>query len=126
MELMVVRQKILSLVFTNHQVSGKQKVVYNVKTLTINDRTFQYQIFEESTEWGTYQYTEFYDGTTTVTSKKYWLFGEKITKTIPKLVFTIWNDIEDNTYTKKQVRSWIEHQVELLDREEEIKRGEII
>lgn len=107
-------------------MSGKQKVVYNVKTLTINDRTFQYQIFEESTEWGTYQYTEFYDGTTTVTSKKYWLFGEKITKTIPKLVFTIWNDIEDNTYTKKQVRSWIEHQVELLDREEEIKRGEII
>jgi hypothetical protein len=97
-----------------------------MKTLTINNRTFQYEIFEDSTEWGTYQYTEFYDGTITVTRKKYWLFGEKNTKTIPNHVFTIYNDIEDKTYTKKQVRGWIERQVELLDREEEIERGEII
>ncbi len=38
--------------------------VINMKTLTINNRTFQYEIFEDSTEWGTYYYTEFYDGTT--------------------------------------------------------------
>jgi hypothetical protein len=97
-----------------------------MKTLTINNRTFQYEIFEDSTEWGTYHYTEFYDGTITVSRKKYWLFGEKITKTIANHVFTIWCDIEDKNYTKKQVRGWIERQVELLDREEEIKRGEII
>jgi hypothetical protein len=97
-----------------------------MKTLTINNRAFQYEIFEEVSEYGDYQYTEFYDGTITVTSKKYWLFGEKITKTIAKHVFTIYRDIEDKCYTKKQVRGWIEHQVELLDREEEIERGEII
>ncbi len=97
-----------------------------MKTLTINNRTFEYETFYDVSEYGTHEYTEFYQGTITKTRKMFWFFGPEIIEVKPRLVFTIYSDIENKSYTKKQVRSWIEYQVELLDREEEIKRGEII
>ena len=101
-------------------------IVVNMKTLTINNRTFEYEIFHHSSEYGDSAWTEFYEGTMTETHKKYWLFGKKITTIKPIKVFTIWYDIESKNHTKKQVRDWIQRQVDLLNREEEIRRGEII
>jgi hypothetical protein len=101
-------------------------VVINMKTLTINNRTFQYELCYHSSEYGNSEWTEFYEGTITETRKKYWLFGKEITTTQPKKVFTIWQNIESKNHTKKQVRDWIEKQIDLLNREEEIKKGEII
>ena len=79
-----------------------------------------------TSEYGDNTWAKFYIGTTTRTYKKCWLFGKKITVIEPKYVFTIWRDIQSKDYTKKQVRGWIEHELELLGREEEIKKGEII
>ena len=102
------------------------EVIINMKTLTINNRKLEYKLFWHSSEYGESEWTEFYEGTITETHKKYWLFGKEITTIKPKKVFTIWNNIESKNYTKKKVRDWIEYQVELLDREDEIRRGEII
>ena len=93
-------------------------IINNMKTLTINNRTLQYTLCYHTSEYGHSEWTEFYEGTITETHKKYWLFGKEITTTKPKKVFTIWRNIESKDYTKKQV--------ELLDREDEIRRGEII
>jgi hypothetical protein len=97
-----------------------------MKELTIQGKTLQYEIKHEVSEYSSSTWTEFYIGSETVIYRKYWLFGELITKTYPKLVFKIWRNIEDKTYTKSQVRKWIEYQLELLDREAQIARGEII
>ena len=83
-------------------------------------------MFESQSEYGSSTWARFYMGNTTRTYRKYWLFGEKITVIEPKYVFTIWRDIESKDYTKKQVRGWIEHELELLNRAEEIRKGEII
>lgn len=98
----------------------------NLKTLEINGISLQYGMFESHGEYGGSTFVRFYMGTTTRTYRKYWLFGEKITVIEPKYVFTIWRDIESKQYTKKQVKGWIEHELELLDREAEIRKGEII
>jgi hypothetical protein len=98
-----------------------------MKTLEINGVSLQYLMFESHNEYdGGSTWTRFYIGNTTRTYRKYWLFGKNVTVIEPKYVFTIWRDIESKDYTKKQVRGWIEHELELLGREGEIKRGEII
>lgn len=98
----------------------------NLKTLEVNGVTLQYGVHHDCSEYGETSLTRFYHGTITRTYKKYWLFGEVITNIEPKYVFTIWGDIESKSYTKKQLRKLIEHQLELMYREEEIDRGEII
>lgn len=98
----------------------------NLKTLEINGTTLQYEQIYKNSEHGESTWCRFYMGTKTETYKKYLFFGKKITVTVPKYVFTIWKDIESSLYTKKQVRGWIEHELELLGRAEEIKKGEII
>ena len=75
---------------------------------------------------GLIRWTEFYEGTTTKTYKRFCLFGKETTVVKPKYVFTIYRDIEDKSYTKKQVRDWIQYELDLLNREDEIRRGEII
>jgi hypothetical protein len=98
----------------------------NMKTLEINGVTLQYEMLYHNSEYGENTWYRFYLGTTTKIYRKYRLFGERITVIEPKYVFTIWRDIESKLYTKKQVRGWIEHELELMGREDEIKRGEII
>jgi hypothetical protein len=95
----------------------------NLKTLEINGITIQYKIFNNP---NSYSKSEFYIGTTTRTYKKYIFFGKVITEIKPKLVFTLFKDIESFRYTKKQVRGWIEYELTLLKRAEEIKKGELI
>lgn len=92
-----------------------------LKSLNINGITLQYEIGGEDDG-----FTMFYMGVTTKTYRKYLLFGKRLTVDVPNYVFTIWRNIEDNAYTKKQVRGWIEHQLAFIDRQEEINRGEII
>lgn len=78
--------------------------------------------------YNSHGYTNFYSSTETEieTSKKYFFFGEEITKTIPKYLFTIWIDIEDTAYTKDDIRNRIKRELKLLKRGEEIENGEIV
>ena len=94
-----------------------------LKTLEINGITLQYEVVNSSDGSNN---TEFYLGTTSRKYKKYGFFGKEMTEVNPNYVFTIWKDIEYHGYTKKQVRGWIEYELSLLNRKEEIKKGEII
>lgn len=97
-----------------------------MKTLNVNGREFQYEIEIYQGEFGLYEETLFYEGVETYTRKKYFLFGDVITITKPKWVFTLPLDIESEYYTKAEIRGMIEKKLELLNRKEEIENGQII
>ena len=97
-----------------------------MKTINVNGREFQYDVVYDEAPFGDIVITEFYDGTKYVSHKKYYFFGEKIIKEIPNPVFYLNINIEDERYSKDEVRKQIEGAVERLIRKEEIKRGDII
>lgn len=95
-----------------------------MKELTIRGKTLQYKVFVN--EYDSYDYTEFYMGTYTVSKRKYIFFGETITEVKHKHVFTIYKNIEDKHYSSIEIRELILRELGLLDREAQINRGEII
>ena len=97
-----------------------------MKELAIDGRVFQYRVSHCISEYSDYDITEFFQGFSTIKRKKYWIFGEEIEKKIPKFSFNLYVNIEDESYTKKEIREMIQKKIELLNRKEEIKRGEII
>ena len=97
-----------------------------MKKITISGQEFEYKVFHDCTEHGDWYWTEFYQGTEEETYRKYLFFGEKKIRIIPKLIFTEHTNIEDNCYTKANIKKRLERQVELLNRKKEIERGEII
>jgi hypothetical protein len=97
-----------------------------LKHIEINGHKFDYMIFSDCSEYGEWDWTEFYQGTEIERRRKYWLFGEIIETVVPKLAFKLNFSIEDPDYTKQRVRSAIEKQIELLTRAEEIAKGNII
>lgn len=98
-----------------------------MKKIKINGQEFEYMLFSDvDGDSLSYYWTEFYQGTEIKTRKKYLFFGEKIFEVVPKKVFELRMDIEDHRFTKAQVREKIERQIELMNRKEEIERGEIV
>ncbi len=101
-------------------------MIGNMKEILITfrgiPRILHYELKHD--EWGTE--TCFYEGLEEVTTKKYWLWGEKTTKLYPKHIFTLFIDVEDNSFTKNEIRSRIERHLELLNRTQEIEHGIII
>lgn len=93
-----------------------------MKTINIHNRTLQYQIINDIDR----DTTEFYEGEEDIAYRKYCFFGKTIVKRVPKLVFICWLNIEDKHKTKGEIRNILERHLEILDREEEIKRGELI
>jgi len=99
----------------------------SLKKLEINGVKLDYEIFSDVNEVnGTFYWTEFYIGTRLVTKRKYLIFGEKKTKEVPFKVFVLDLDIEDPSYTKSDIRKKITRKLELLGRQAEIDRGEIV
>lgn len=98
-----------------------------MKTIKIGGRELQYQtLWDEALDGSDIIYTEFYEGTEVQKCKKYILFGPVIEKEVPKLLFTIYQDANNERLTKGW---WIEailHELELLTRKEELERGELI
>lgn len=97
-----------------------------MKEIVYGNMTLQYQLDRVDTEYAYQTITHFYLGVETTTRRKYWLFGEKITVTKPKKVFTLGIDIEDASYSKDEIRNAIKSKLYRLRREEEIAKGEII
>jgi hypothetical protein len=92
-------------------------------TITIGGRTLTFEVYlsDES-----YDYTYLYEGTEKHTYKKWGLFGETITEEIPKYVFTIEEAITNPKKSKEWWQKELTKEIELLDRKEEIERGEFI
>jgi hypothetical protein len=96
-----------------------------MKTIKINDRVLQYEVFCYSHGYSDSYYTEFYEGTEIIRKKKYLLFGPIVEEEIPKNVFTIFEDANNESLTKGWWRDRILHELELLTRREELERGEL-
>ena len=99
-----------------------------MKTLNINGKTLQYQTFWDCNEWGEYAWTEFYHGTQKVIKRTGFLglFGPKVEVEEPIYIFKIDED-SDNTRLSK--RWWLEKitkELELVDRKDQLERGELI
>lgn len=98
-----------------------------MKKIIILEQEFEYKVYADVNEHdGIYCWTEFYQGLELKKHKKYFFFGEIITKTIPKEIFRVWYDIENPHITKVEIKNKLERCVILLSRHEEIKRGEIV
>ena len=97
-----------------------------MKTITVNDREFQYEICYHASEYGECEWTNFYEGSEFRSYKKYLFFGPNVVKSIPNKVFHLNLSIEDESYTKSEIRRMLENKIELLNRREEIEKGEII
>lgn len=99
-----------------------------MKKLEINGRTLYYKIKSfDCGEYGVstcYETYFFLEPTKKVT--KYWFHGPIIEIENPDYVFKFTYSIESVKKTKKEIREALEKQIELLDRGEEIKKGEII
>jgi len=92
-------------------------------TLTIAGRILTFEVFVSDKS---YDYTEFYEGTYTNTYKKWGLFGDTITEEVPKYVFTIDEAITNPNKSKEWWQKELTKEIELLERKEEIERGEFI
>jgi hypothetical protein len=97
-----------------------------MKRIDVNGRTIEYEVFYDCSEYGDTYETVFYEGKQTVSRKKYFLFGETVSKEFPREIFRIYFNVEDEGRTKSEIRAIIERRLELLDRKEQIRRGELI
>jgi hypothetical protein len=94
------------------------------KEITFNGRKMFYALGQHDYH-GTITY--FYSSEPTIIKfKKYLFFGEEEERKEYKLLFVLYCDIESPKYTKEQIRERLEREIKIIDREEEIKRGEII
>jgi uncharacterized protein (DUF1778 family) len=102
----------------------------NLKTLKIKDLTLLYEIVHyDCGEYGTMicGKTVFYNPRPIIkTRKKYWLCGPEIKYTEYEHLFTIAANIESHDLLKKDITKMLNKEIALLNRKEEIKRGEII
>jgi lipopolysaccharide assembly outer membrane protein LptD (OstA) len=98
----------------------------SLKKIELDGIQMEYQVFVSVSEFGEHNITQFYIGTKTTIKRKYCLFGKKIIKVEPFNVFTLYINIEDPNYTKKDIRELIERELALLGRKSEIERGEIV
>jgi hypothetical protein len=100
-----------------------------MKEINIDGRVLKYQLMGDE-EW---EWTEFYEGTEIVTKrvKSGWcdilkIFGTTVQIEVPKLAFKINMSCTDNRTTKKEWKVKILKELDLLNRKEELEKGEPI
>lgn len=104
----------------------ESQLLNNLPYVNIDGRVLHYKCLSNIGEYGESHWTEFYEGTEKKYHRKYFFFGEKIETEKPKLIFTIYEDCNCVKRTKGWWRERIIHHLELLNRSEELKRGELI
>jgi hypothetical protein len=99
-----------------------------MKTIEVQGRTLQYETLwvRYGEDYGSDPVTVFYEGTQTVSRKRWLLFGPTIESQQPKEVFRIYADTENLDLSKSWWRKQITLKLELLNRKEEIEKGELI
>ena len=100
------------------------------KVITIEGRVYVYEVVSYDCGYygaDTCYYTKFVNPVPKIkTRKKYLLWGPEIEYTEYETLFTINCNIESSDYTKEEITQKIKKEIALLNRAEEIKRGEII
>jgi hypothetical protein len=103
-------------------------IITNMKKITINGIDLLYETFCDSNEYDDYFWTGFYHPTEKVQieERKYVFFGKKTVTEVPKLLFKIYEDSNDQNLSKAWWRKRIENELDLLNREQELENGELI
>ena len=98
-----------------------------MKSITIEGRTFHYETYWETygEDVGGDPVTIFYEGTKIRSRKKYFFCGPLVSWEEPREVFKIYANSESERLTKSWWRQQILEKIELLNRKEEIDRGEL-
>lgn len=98
-----------------------------MKTITVKGRTFQYRTYWISygEDIGSDPETHFYEGTETITYKKWGFFGKTIIEERPKFVFKINDDSKNERLSKRWWWEKISEEIDLLNRREELAKGEL-
>lgn len=102
----------------------------DLKKITILGKIYQYKLDYKSGEYRDDIITKFYDGVKIVKYRKYYFFGPILKK--PKKIFflKVKYNIESTSFTKEELRTKLEkdfkQHIDLLNRVEEIKKGELI
>jgi len=99
----------------------------SLKKIVVDGRKLYYKIITDTDGIYLYKHTNFYETNSKYTLvKKHVIFGKLIKKHDNKVIFYINQDIEDEKYTKDDVKGFIVKELKLLDRKKEINKGEII
>jgi hypothetical protein len=94
-----------------------------MKEIQIDGRILQYEVFTDNWERGI---TVFYEGKESYQERKYFFFGKKITKIRPKEIFRIHKDAKNPNILKEWWLKAIRVKLDILKRQEEIDKGELI
>jgi hypothetical protein len=97
-----------------------------MKEININGINLKYQTFYDACEYGESTRTEFYLGTVVIIKKKWVFYGPTYEEVIPKKIFTIFADTQNANLSRDWWRAQIEKHLTILNRAEEIAKGEII
>ena len=101
-----------------------------MKTINIDGRTLKYEVKHYNSDWGGYDETRFYEGTHTITKRNFWIFGKKIEKVVNSYIFTIGEDIESTSLSRKKCYEKISEKLKSYDKSRnralEIKNGNLI
>ncbi len=97
-----------------------------MKPITIRNQQYYYKVFWDVSEFGESTWTIIYKKLEPKLVRKYWLFGELISKDKYEEVHKIGFNIESPMYDQKRARQAVEEFLRIYDRKLEIERGEII
>lgn len=97
------------------------------RKIEIGGRTLRYYIKTNPCgEFDDYLTTIFYEETKVSYRKKYWMFGPTVKVEKPIKLFTIFANADSPNLPKSWWRKQIEGKLELLNRSQELKNGELI
>lgn len=101
-----------------------------MKEINIDGRVLKYQLKGDCSEHDCWEWTEFYEGTEiiykTVRSGFFDFFGTRVQVEVPKFIFRINWSCDDDSITKGEWRKRIAKELELLNRRDELEKGELI
>lgn len=99
-----------------------------MNSIQIDGRNLQYESEDFSDMAGDWKATAFYEGTELVQRKRrIGLFKSEVYEVEePKFLFRIYENVNNILLSKSWWKRKILHELELVDRENEIKRGELI
>ena len=101
-----------------------------MKSITYKDRNFLYEVEAFACgDYGTFNCYEtvFYDAIHTVkTRKKWWLFGPIVEYNVYNKLFKLYCNIESPGITDIEIRALLDIEIVLLNRRNEINKGNII
>jgi hypothetical protein len=98
-----------------------------MKQINYNGTILHYEVVQDEGRFTILsRRTIFYNGTESVPRRKYCLFGPNEAVMKPKYFCTLWFDIENPMYSKEEIRKNLDAAIAVINRKDEIARGEII